>query len=138
MSGDYCSIVNITRSASHDTIHCITPKYVSAAKMNSWNKKIDSQLTNHISAIQMQMDEYAVVLDEAMFKFEYVNDPKILEIKPDRTIVSGGVLMTINGQDFENIQTASLVLYEVNSNRLSDKNNQQSEFSTVSTWFLLF
>lgn len=129
MSGGICSIVNITQTAENDIVHCITPKYISTAKMNLWNKQINSRLKNQKSAIQMKMDDYEVVLDEAKFNFEYVNDPKVLEIKPDRTIVSGGLLMIINGQDFKNIQTASLVLSEVNSN--NDKDNNQTQFSAT-------
>ncbi len=112
MSSSYCSILNIS-TANHDymnmnendVVYCITPP----ASASTGNHGVH-RLNNRFSFIKMKMDDYTVLLDDEKFKFEYVNDPKVLAIEPDRTIVSGGLVMTIKGQDFDNVQMASIVL----------------------------
>jgi hypothetical protein len=104
MSGGLCEIISIKQSGNHhhhqtdslDQVFCRTPAF------NSNNSN------NNNVFIQMRMDDYVVVLDK--FKFEFVNDPKLVSFQPDRTIESGGLTMTIEGRDFEHIQTASLYL----------------------------
>lgn len=114
MANGICSILNITHSDSTglDTVLCLTPKYVNAEQVSSWNNQIGSRhsLKSQQTAIRMQMDDYSLVLDEAYFKFEYVSDPKIVDIEPDRSIFSGGLVMSVKGSDFENVQSAMLVL----------------------------
>lgn len=129
MANGVCTILNITHSASSglDTVLCLTPKYVNAEQVSSWNEQIGSRriLKVQQTAIRMRMDDYSLVLDENYFKFEYVSDPKIADIEPDRSIFSGGLVMSVTGSDFENVQSAVLVLSAINS-------MDQSRFSSVS------
>lgn len=128
MANGVCSIINITKSGDYDIAYCITPKYTNSEQLKSWNKRVGAySLSSPFTAIQMKMDSYSTVLDERRLRFEYVNNPKILSIKPDRTIASGGLLMTIKGNDFENVQTAGLVLSAISpemQNDMFEKNNE--------------
>lgn len=134
MANGVCTILNITHSASSglDTVLCLTPKYVNAEQVSSWNEQIGSarNLKVQQTAIRMRMDDYSLVLDENYFKFEYVSDPKIVDIEPDRSIFSGGLVMTVTGSDFENVQSAVLVLSPINS--LHADGMDQSRLSSVS------
>ena len=131
MADDICSIVNITKSdMGLETIYCITPKYVNIEQLSSWNQKVGSKLKGQQTAIRMMMDDYSLLFDESFFKFEYDNDPKIVDIKPDRSIFSGGLTMSISGTDFENVQSAVLILSPVNSH--SDiENLKNSKLTSV-------
>ena len=123
MANSICELLNITKAHNHDTAYCITPKYINNEQLSAWNQQVDSRLKGQTTAIQMRMDDYSLVLAEDRFKFEYVNDPKILSIGPDRTITSGGLLMAIQGRDFENIQTASIVISALHGDSNEDLNS---------------
>lgn len=107
MDGSNCSIINITTQSANnnnnensdvDIVYCRTPPY----NPNDWNQKG--------TFLQMKMDDYVQSLNETKFKFDYVDDPRIVSIEPDRTIISGGLFMTIKGRDFDTIQSTHLIL----------------------------
>ena len=110
MSGGACQILNTTSTSSGlDVVYCVTPRLANNAQLLNWNKAVKSNLSNRFTAFQLRMDDHSVVLDDSKFKFEYVNDPTIVGVEPERTIASGGVLMTITGKDFDTVQTANIV-----------------------------
>ena len=110
MSGGACQILNTTSTTNEiDVVYCVTPRLVNNVQLSNWNKAVKSNLSNRFTAFQLRMDDHSVVLDDSKFKFEYVNDPTIVGVEPERTIASGGVLMTITGKDFDTIQTANIV-----------------------------
>lgn len=109
-----CSIINITSAASIlssfnnkkalsnirnesqdlDTIYCRTP--------------FSTPDQPAITYLQMEMDDYVESLNR--YKFEYVDDPKIESIDTDKTITSGGIILTLKGRDFHNLQSVDLIL----------------------------
>lgn len=133
MANGPCKILNITKLHSHDIVYCLTPEYTSNEKLATWNREVGSSLKGQFTAIKLKMDDFSKVLDSHEFKFEYVNNPKVLEIWPDRSIVSGGLVMTILGRDFENVQTTSLVLTEIDSS--NDFLREDSKLKTVNLIF---
>jgi len=108
MAGGICQIVNVTS----EVVYCLTPGYPSSERLVAWNSEVGSELKGQMTAIQLRMDEYRSVPGGEV-RFEYVSDPKIVEIGPERAIVSGGLVVSVKGSDFENVQAASLVLTEV-------------------------
>jgi len=130
MVGSICSIVNVIASPGNDEktdpldyVYCRTPAF-------------NTSYSNSVH-INMRMDDYELTLNQ--FKFEYVNDPKIVRFEPERTIASGGLVMTIVGRDFENIQTTSLILsanmYHP-SHGIEQEDNKNS-FKSVSFEYLM-
>lgn len=144
-SGTYCSIVNITTVSSqkqnsndndYDIVYCKTPVY----NQNEWNQgnSLSGIPVRSVTSIQIKMDEFAYTLPESNFKFEYVDDPKITNIEPDRTILSGGVTLNIKGKDFDLVQSTNLILSPIpitSNNRLYsiDSNDQENNLNILKT-----
>ncbi len=118
MAGSVCEIVNMTS----ETIFCLTPRYTTNERLMAWNREVGSDLKGQFTAIQLRMDDYWTVLDH--IKFEYVSDPKISEIGRDRAIASGGISVRIQGTDFENVQSANLVLTELDVGEIRTDNGE--------------
>ncbi len=83
-----------------DLIYCRTPSI-------PLNQKHSIQLSTEI---ELKMDDYTQKLDEHLFKFEYLDDPLIIRIEPERCIASGGLNLTIHGRDFDHLQSTHLIL----------------------------
>ena len=102
--GKNCIILNkhsTNETTNLDIIYCRTPSIDS------------SQETKISSLIEFQMDDYSQVLDSRKFKFEYVPDPRIVDIEPSKTILSGGLTMKIKGREFDSVQSVSLILSSI-------------------------
>jgi hypothetical protein len=120
-----CSLVNITQvrgveiqrtltfdvslDETYNVVYCRTPSIVN--QLSHIAPSGGSQRGgNYQFALQIQMDSFREILNENAFSFEYVEDPKIASIKPDRTIASGGLPVIITGRDFDTLQSTHLIL----------------------------
>jgi hypothetical protein len=117
-----CSLVNITQARGselvrsvpfdvsldeiYDVAYCRTPSIINQLNHITTN----SNQRGYQFALQIQMDSFREILNENAFNFEYVDDPKISSIKPDRTIASGGLPVIISGRDFDTLQSTHLIL----------------------------
>ncbi|RNA23642.1 plexin-A2 isoform X1 [Brachionus plicatilis] len=102
--GKNCTIVNNysdNETSDLDIVYCRTPFF----------DHTDASVTT--SQIEFKMDDFSQVLDSSKFTFEYVDDPNVVAIEPEQTILSGGLTMKIKGRGFDSVQTVSLVLSTV-------------------------
>ncbi|ODM99641.1 Plexin-B [Orchesella cincta] len=91
---DYPCHVNATHSSS-SRITCTT----SAASLNE-----------SIGRLQVIVDNAVRVLEEG-FLYRYMPDPTIIEIKPLKSFVSGGRMITVHGTNFDAIQSPEMIVY---------------------------
>lgn len=91
---DYPCHVNATHSSS-SRITCTT----SAASLNE-----------SIGRLQVTVDNAVRVLEDG-FLFRYMPDPTIIEIKPLKSFVSGGRMITVHGTHFDAIQSPEMIVY---------------------------
>jgi hypothetical protein len=88
-----------------DELYCRTPAY----NQNEWT----GQKANTQTSLQIKIDDYVQVLNSSKFRFEYVDDPKIVSIDPDSGIMSGGLFMNVKGKGFDSLQATHLILSSV-------------------------
>ena len=75
--------------------------------------------------------------------FSYTQDPKIMEIKPLRSFISGGRIIAIHGSNFDSIQIPKMGVYDRNElkeiNRTNCKvlneNQMECPSPAINSWF---
>ena len=113
-----CVIVNVSSIARHQISHLLF-NYDSANEDSVYDvvycrtppapiQALSSQRS--LNTLRIQMDAYTQTLSESLHGFEYVEDPQVTSIKPERTIVSGGLILTVNGHAFDTLQSAHILL----------------------------
>jgi hypothetical protein len=93
----------------YDIVYCRTPPY-SNIDLNLNNNQAKNIKSSYFTSLKLKIDDYNYHLNESQYRFEYVEDPKIYSIEPERTITSGGIEMKITGKDFDNAQSIDLIL----------------------------
>jgi len=63
-----------------------------------------------IGRLQLTIDNAIRVL-ERNFIFRYMHDPVIVEIKPLKSFVSGGRMITVHGKNLDAIQSPEMIVY---------------------------
>ena len=116
-----CSIVNVSAASSQrhlDVVLCRTAAYSPPSSHTTDNAAAAVAAVN----VQVIMDDYASPIDKHTIKFEYVNDPRVTGVEPDRvvTIASGGLVVRLNGSHFDAVQSAHLVLEEQQQHEQED------------------
>jgi plexin A len=91
---DYPCHVNVTHSSS-SRITCTT----SAAITNET-----------VGRLQVVVDNAVRVLEDDNL-FRYMPDPTIIEIKPLKSFVSGGRMITVHGTNLDAIQSPEMIVY---------------------------
>jgi hypothetical protein len=106
----YSLLDDDSQKESLDEIYCRTPAY----NQNEWLMGGTGQKSTLLqTSLQIRLDDYVQIMNSSKFKFEYVDDPRILSVDPDNTIMSGGITMQIRGKGFDSIQAAHLLLSTV-------------------------
>ena len=93
ISGRPCAIIDKKRSGQLDEIYCQAPAFNQSSGL-----------------VILIMYDYVQLLDEPTFRYEYVDDAKMSMSEPNRTTMSGGVQLTINGVNFDHLQRAELAM----------------------------
>uniref|UniRef100_A0A1B0DHC7 IPT/TIG domain-containing protein n=1 Tax=Phlebotomus papatasi TaxID=29031 RepID=A0A1B0DHC7_PHLPP len=101
---DYVCEINITQ-ASSSRLTCITSAARGQDHIKTLTLVIDG--ANRTLACRSNRNNY----DEVCSVFNYTQDPRIMQIKPLKSFVSGGRMVTVHGTNLDAIQKPEIEVY---------------------------